>query len=49
MEKLGLILLTVAAGMCNGFQAPVNAALGRYVGIIGGLACLTIGVKLLTK
>jgi transporter family-2 protein len=34
MEKLGLILLTVAAGMCNGFQPPVNAALGRYVGII---------------
>ena len=34
MEKLGLILLTVVAGMCNGFQPPVNAALGRYVGII---------------
>jgi transporter family-2 protein len=34
MEKLGLIVLAIFAGMCNGFQAPVNAALGRFVGVV---------------
>ena len=44
MERLGLILLTVVAGMCNGFQPPVNAALGRYVGVVeSSLISFTIG------
>ena len=34
MEKLGLIFLAIFAGFSNAFQAPVNAALGRFVGVV---------------
>ena len=34
MEKLGLIFLAIFAGMSNAFQAPVNAALGKFVGVV---------------
>lgn len=34
MGKLGLIFLAIFAGMSNAFQAPINAALGRFVGVV---------------
>jgi uncharacterized membrane protein YdcZ (DUF606 family) len=37
MDKFGLIILAIFAGMSNGFQAPVNAALGRFVGVFTSL------------
>jgi transporter family-2 protein len=42
MGKLGLIFLAIFAGMSNGFQAPVNAALGRFVGIVES-SCMVAG------
>ena len=53
MEKLGLIFLAIFAGMSNAFQAPVNAALGRFVGvfesscisfIVGALSLLLVSL-----
>ena len=53
MEKIGLIFLAIFAGMSNGFQAPVNAALGRFVGvvesscisfIVGALSLLVVSI-----
>jgi transporter family-2 protein len=43
MEKLGLIFLAIFAGMSNGFQAPVNAALGRFVGVVES-SCISFSV-----
>lgn len=34
MEKLPFVLLAVAAGMSNAFQAPINAALSKFTGVI---------------
>ena len=47
MEKLGLIILTIFAGMSNGFQAPVNAALGRFVGVFQS-SCISFSVGALS-
>jgi transporter family-2 protein len=47
MEKLGLIVLALFAGMCNGFQAPVNAALGRFVGVVES-SCISFTVGALS-
>jgi transporter family-2 protein len=47
MEKLGLIVLAVFAGMCNGFQAPVNAALGKFVGVVES-SCISFTVGALS-
>ena len=53
MEKLGLIFLAIFAGMSNGFQAPVNAALGKFVGVfessfisftVGALSLLVVSL-----
>ena len=43
MEKLGLIILAIFAGMSNGFQAPVNAALGKFVGVFES-SCISFTV-----
>ena len=43
MEKLGLIILTIFAGMSNAFQAPVNAALGKFVGVFQS-SCISFSV-----
>ncbi len=43
MEKIGLIFLAIFAGMSNGFQAPVNAALGRFVGVVES-SCISFSV-----
>ena len=43
MEKLGLIFLAIFAGMSNGFQAPVNAALGKFVGVVES-SCISFSV-----
>ena len=34
MEKLSFVLLAIAAGMSNAFQAPINAALSKFTGVI---------------
>ncbi|MGD2037598.1 MAG: DMT family transporter [Desulfobacterales bacterium] len=47
MEKLGLIVLAVFAGMSNGFQAPINAALGKFVGIVES-SCISFSVGTLS-
>jgi transporter family-2 protein len=47
MEKLGLIFLAIVAGMSNGFQAPVNAALGRFVGVVES-SCISFCVGALS-
>jgi len=47
MEKLWLIVLTIVAGMSNGFQAPVNAALGRFVGVVES-SCISFSVGALS-
>ena len=47
MEKLGLIVLAIFAGMCNGFQAPVNAALGKFVGVVES-SCISFTVGALS-
>lgn len=47
MEKLGLIILAIFAGFCNAFQAPVNAALGRFVGIVES-SCISFSVGALS-
>ena len=47
MEKLGLIILAIFAGFCNAFQAPVNAALGRFVGVVES-SCISFSVGALS-
>ena len=47
MEKVGLIVLAIFAGMCNGFQAPVNAALGKFVGVVES-SCISFTVGALS-
>ena len=47
MEKLGLIILAIFAGMSNGFQAPVNAALGKFVGVVES-SCISFTVGALS-
>ena len=47
MQKLWLIILTIVAGMSNGFQAPVNAALGRFVGVVES-SCISFSVGALS-
>ena len=47
MEKFGLIFLAIFAGMSNGFQAPVNAALGRFVGVVES-SCISFSVGALS-
>jgi len=43
MDKIGLIILAIFAGMSNGFQAPVNAALGKFVGVVES-SCISFSV-----
>jgi transporter family-2 protein len=43
MEKLGFIILAIFAGFSNAFQAPVNAALGRFVGVVES-SCISFSV-----
>jgi len=47
MDKIGLIILTIFAGMSNGFQAPVNAALGKFVGSVES-SCISFTVGALS-
>ena len=47
MEKIGLIFLAIFAGMSNGFQAPVNAALGKFVGVFES-SCISFTVGALS-
>lgn len=47
MDKLTFILLTIAAGLSNGFQAPINAALGKYTGPIES-SCISFTVGALS-
>ncbi len=47
MDKLTFILLTIAAGLSNGFQAPINAALGKYTGAIES-SCISFTVGALS-
>ena len=47
MEKLVLIFLAVFAGMCNAFQAPVNAALGKFTGVFES-SCISFTVGALS-
>jgi transporter family-2 protein len=47
MEKLGLIFLAIFAGMSNAFQAPVNAALGKFVGVVES-SCISFTVGALS-
>jgi transporter family-2 protein len=47
MDNLGLILLAVFAGMCNAFQAPVNAALGKFTGVFES-SCISFTVGALS-
>ena len=47
MEKLALIFLAVFAGMCNAFQAPVNAALGKFTGVFES-SCISFTVGALS-
>ena len=47
MEKLGLIFLAIFAGMSNGFQAPVNAALGKFTGVFES-SCISFTVGALS-
>jgi bacterial/archaeal transporter family-2 protein len=47
MDKLGLIFLAIFAGMSNAFQAPVNAALGRFVGVVES-SCISFTVGALS-
>lgn len=43
MEKLPFVLLALAAGMSNGFQAPINAALSKYTGVLES-SCISFTV-----
>jgi bacterial/archaeal transporter family-2 protein len=43
MEKMPFVLLALAAGMCNAFQAPINAALSKYTGIFES-SCISFAV-----
>ena len=47
MEKLALVLLALFAGMCNAFQAPVNAALGKFTGVFES-SCISFTVGALS-
>ena len=47
MDKFTLILLAIAAGLSNGFQAPINAALGKYTGAIES-SCISFTVGALS-
>ena len=46
MDKIGLIILAIFAGMSNGFQAPINAALGKFVGVFES-SCISFSVAAL--
>jgi len=47
MGKLALIFLAIFAGMSNAFQAPINAALGRFVGVVES-SCISFTVGALS-
>jgi transporter family-2 protein len=47
MEKIGFIVLAVFAGMGNSFQAPINAALGKFVGVVES-SCISFSVGTLS-
>ena len=47
MEKLVFVLITIAAGMCNAFQAPINAALGKYTGTVES-SCISFTIGALS-
>ena len=47
MERLPFILLTIAAGMSNAFQAPINAALSKFTGLIES-SCISFTVGALS-
>ena len=47
MEKLPFVLLAIAAGMSNAFQAPINAALSRFTGVLES-SCISFVVGALS-
>jgi len=47
MEKLLFVLLAIAAGMSNAFQAPINAALSKFTGVIES-SCISFTVGALS-
>lgn len=47
MDKFTFILLAIAAGLSNGFQAPINAALGKYTGAVES-SCISFTVGALS-
>ena len=47
MEKLPYVLLALAAGMSNAFQAPINAALSKFTGVFES-SCISFAVGALS-
>ncbi len=48
MMKLVYVLCALGAGICNGFQAPVNAALSRFIGVVeSSCVSFTVGAVVL--
>ena len=47
MEKVPFVLLAIAAGMSNAFQAPINAALSKFTGVIES-SCISFAVGALS-
>ena len=47
MDKLPFVLLSIAAGMSNAFQAPINAALSKFTGVIES-SCISFVVGALS-
>ena len=47
MEKLPFVLLAIAAGMSNAFQAPINAALSKFTGVIES-SCISFTIGALS-
>ena len=47
MEKLPFVLFAIAAGMSNAFQAPINAALSKFTGVLES-SCISFVVGALS-
>jgi transporter family-2 protein len=47
MDKLPFVLLAMAAGMSNAFQAPINAALSKFTGVFES-SCISFAVGALS-
>jgi len=47
MEKLPYVVLALAAGMSNAFQAPMNAALSKFTGVFES-SCISFAVGALS-